>query len=76
MAYSPPVMTLIFIKPCREKVREPISFVAAKTCSHRSLLGVTCSVAGCTAERTRPPIQRLRASRHIPCAMLTSPKLA
>jgi hypothetical protein len=76
MPYSPPVMTLIFIKLCREKVREPISLAAAKTCSTRSLPVVTCSAAACTTERTRPHIQTLRASRHIPCAMLTSPKLA
>jgi hypothetical protein len=76
MAYSAPVMTLIFNKPRREKVRKPISFVAAKTCSSGSSHLVTCGVAGCTAERARPCIQTLGASRHIPCAMLTSPKLA
>jgi hypothetical protein len=76
MAYSPPVMTLIFIKPRAGKVREPISFVAAKTCSPALLLAVTCGVSGWTAERTRPSAQGIRASRHLPCAMLTSPKLA
>jgi hypothetical protein len=30
MAYSPPVMTLIFNKPGRRELREPISLVAAK----------------------------------------------
>jgi len=76
MAYSPRVMTLIFIKPRREKVREPISLVAAKTDTARSISVVTCSVLGRTAALTRPRIQRLRASRHIACAMLASPKLA
>ena len=76
MAYSPPVMTFIFIKLRRKKVREPISLVAAKTCATRSIPIVTCSVLGRAAERRRPRIRRLRASRHIACAMLASPKLA
>jgi hypothetical protein len=46
MAYSPPVMTLIFIKAGREKARAPISFAAAKTCSHAALAPVTCSASG------------------------------